>query len=185
MHVARSRAATVLVVLVASAAAGTTVALGSDAAAPPAPALRAQPAIAVVSSPRVQTLEMNVVAVKGHARGARLLLPTARFTIRVTNPGSVALTGVRVDAGSRRCDRRIGALAPGASTSYTCSAPNVGRDYTNIVTATGRPVSVARSLTAAQTTATATATATAKTAVKVKKPKARRRAHTPHLAFTG
>jgi uncharacterized repeat protein (TIGR01451 family) len=68
---------------------------------------------------------------------------TATFTITVTNTGDVALTTVNVtDELAPDCARsNLGTLAPGASTSYTCTRANVTADFTNSATATGTPPS--------------------------------------------
>jgi uncharacterized repeat protein (TIGR01451 family) len=81
------------------------------------------PAITIVKNPKSQTVTV------GH---------TATFTITVTNTGDVALTNVTVtDALSPNCNRTIGTLAPGASTSYTCTRPNVRSSFTNVAVAAG------------------------------------------------
>ncbi|MGI9648781.1 MAG: SdrD B-like domain-containing protein [Acidimicrobiia bacterium] len=62
------------------------------------------------------------------------------FSITVTNVGNVALTGVTVvDPLVPDCDLSPTVLAPGATTSYTCTAAAVGADFTNTATATGTP----------------------------------------------
>ena len=59
------------------------------------------------------------------------------YTITVRNTGDVALTGVKVsDPITPACDRTVGELAAGASTSYTCIA-TVNVTTTNVATATG------------------------------------------------
>src|SRR4029450_3051301 len=111
---------------------------GADAAHPVT-----HPSISIVKNPKSQTV----------TRGA-----TATFTITVTNNGDVALTNVTVtDALSPNCNRTIGTLAPGASTSYTCTRANVTANFTNVAVASG---------TAGGTTVTAqdTAPVTAKAA---------------------
>jgi uncharacterized repeat protein (TIGR01451 family) len=101
------------------------------------------PAITIVKNPKSQSV----------TRGG-----TATFTITVTNTGDVALTNVAVsDPLSPNCNRTIGTLAPGASTSYTCTRANVTANFTNVAVASG---------TAGGTTVTAqdTAPVTAKSA---------------------
>ncbi len=114
-----------------------------DTAAVTAVAPATHPAITIVKNPKSQTV----------TRGG-----TATFTITVTNTGDVALTNVRVsDPLSPNCNRTIGTLAPGASSSYTCTRANVTANFTNVAVASG---------TAGGTTVTAqdTAPVTAKTA---------------------
>ena len=170
------------VLLVVAAAVGAIVVLSSDATASRQLISRSHPAIAIVSSPKVQTLETRIVAKadsKSHTRKPTLVLGTAKFTITVTNTNLVRLTSVTVtDPLSPRCNRNIGALAPGASIAYVCSAANVGRNYTNTATASGQWAKDARDLTAAE--ATTTGRAIAKVRVK---PKIRQRTRTP--LFTG
>lgn len=168
----------------ALALAATAGALGSDVAS----RTSAQPGIVVVAGPSLQWLDAKVVGrIDGmtHRRRPALVLGTARFTIMVRNSGAVALRGVAItDPLSPGCNRTIAALAPDASVSYRCSAPKVGRNFTNTVTASGRPAAVARSLASAGATAAARATASATTTVKVRRPK-KRRSHVPRLPFTG
>ena len=81
------------------------------------------PAITIVKNPKSQTV----------TRGG-----TATFTITVTNTGDVALTNVTVsDALSPNCNRTIGTLNPGQSTSYTCTRANVTAGFNNVAVATG------------------------------------------------
>ena len=83
------------------------------------------PAIAITKLPAAQTV----------APGA-----TANFTITVTNTGTVTLTNVTVaDPLSTGCVKTIGTLAPGQSSTYTCSQTGVTAAYTNVATATGHP----------------------------------------------
>jgi uncharacterized repeat protein (TIGR01451 family) len=114
-----------------------------DTAAVTAVAPAAHPAIAVVKNPKSQTVTSG---------------GTATFTITVTNIGDVALTNVSVsDPLAPNCNKTIGTLAPGASSSYTCTRANVTSNFTNVAVASG---------TAGGTTVTAqdTAPVTAKAA---------------------
>jgi uncharacterized repeat protein (TIGR01451 family) len=89
---------------------------------PPPPVTH--PAISIVKNPKSQTVTSG---------------GTATFTITVTNTGDVALTDVAVvDARSPNCNKTIGTLAPGASTSYTCTRPNVTASFNNVAVVTGK-----------------------------------------------
>ena len=125
-----------------------------DTAAVTVVAPAAHPAIAIVKNPKSQTV----------TRGG-----TATFTITVTNTGDVALTNVTVsDPLSPNCNRTIGTLAPGASTSYTCTRANVTANFTNVAVASG---TAGGTTVTAQDTAPVTAKAAAlqpKTVTKVK-----------------
>ncbi len=90
---------------------------------PPAPA--ESPALALGLTPATQTVT------SGQAAG---------FTISVANTGNVTLTGVSVGDGPvPGCGAVIGTLAPGASTSYSCSLGGVTAAFTNLAVATGTP----------------------------------------------
>jgi len=81
------------------------------------------PAIAIVKNPKSQTVTSG---------------GTATFTITVTNTGDVALTNVTVsDPLSPNCDKTIGTLNPGQSTTYTCTRTNVTASFNNVAVATG------------------------------------------------
>src|SRR6266576_1659243 len=125
-----------------------------DTAAVTAVAPATHPAIAIVKNPKSQTV----------TRGG-----TATFTITVTNTGDVALTNVTVsDPLSPNCNRTIGTLAPGASSSYTCTRANVTANFTNVAVASG---TAGGTTVTAQDTAPVTAKAAAlqpKTVTKVK-----------------
>jgi uncharacterized repeat protein (TIGR01451 family) len=125
-----------------------------DTAAVTAVAPATHPAITIVKNPKSQTV----------TRGG-----TANFTITVTNTGDVALTNVTVsDPLSPNCNRTIGTLAPGASTSYTCTRANVTANFTNVAVASG---TAGGTTVTAQDTAPVTAKAAAlqpKTVTKVK-----------------
>jgi uncharacterized repeat protein (TIGR01451 family) len=89
---------------------------------PPPPPVT-HPAISIVKDPKSQTVTVG---------------KTATFKITVTNTGDVALTNVTVtDALSPNCNRTIGTLAPGASTSYTCTRPDVRSSFNNVAVVTG------------------------------------------------
>ena len=122
---------------------------GSDATRAAAVA-RSQPAIEIVSSPKVQTLETKVVAkadARAHARRTTLVFGTARFTITVTNPSPVRLFGVTVtDPLSPACSRSLGTLAGGVSIAYSCSAANVAEGLHERGDRVGSPVEAPRAL---------------------------------------
>ena len=63
----------------------------------------------------------------------------ATFTVGITNTGTVALQGVSVsNATTPSCNRTdLGPLAPGQSTSYTCSRSDVETSFLNELEATG------------------------------------------------
>ena len=62
------------------------------------------------------------------------------FQIAITNTGDVTLTNVTVsDPLAPACDRSIGTLAAGASTSYSCTVQNVTASFTNTATVTATP----------------------------------------------
>ena len=89
---------------------------------PPPPPVT-HPAISIVKDPKSQTVTVG---------------KTATFKITVTNTGDVALTNVTVtDALSPNCNRTIGTLAPGASTSYTCTRPDVRASFSNVAVVAG------------------------------------------------
>jgi hypothetical protein len=101
-------------------------------------------------------------------RTPSLVFGNARFTITVTNPNPVRLFGVTVtDPLTPDCNRKIGILAPGVSIAYSCSAANVPRDYTNVVTVSGQRSKAVRILARAQATVTATAASTVRVTDKV------------------
>ncbi len=60
---------------------------------------------------------------------------TATFTITVTNPGDVSLTGVSVtDPLTPDCSQPLADLPPGSTTNFTCTLTNVTTDFTNVAT---------------------------------------------------
>ena len=125
-----------------------------DTAAVTAVAPATHPAITIVKNPKSQTVTSG---------------GTATFTITVTNTGDVTLTNVTVsDPLSPNCNKTIGTLAPGASTSYTCTRANVTSNFTNVAVASG---TAGGTTVTAQDTAPVTAKAAAlkpKTVTKVK-----------------
>ena len=110
-------------VAVATGHAGSTTVTAQDTAVVTAVAPATHPAITIVKNPKSQTVTSG---------------GTATFTITVTNTGDVALTNVTVsDALSPNCNRTIGTLNPGQSTSYTCTRANVTASFNNVAVATG------------------------------------------------
>jgi uncharacterized repeat protein (TIGR01451 family) len=84
-----------------------------------------RPAIAITKTPATQAVDSG---------------STANFTIAVTNTGTVTLTNVTVtDPLSTGCNKAIGTLTAGQSTTYTCSQTGVTAAFTNVATATGHP----------------------------------------------
>ncbi|MEM7131453.1 MAG: hypothetical protein AAF702_34380 [Chloroflexota bacterium] len=64
-----------------------------------------------------------------------------QFSITVTNTGSVDLINVNVeDALATECNRNLGTLAAGESTSYQCTLPSATNSFTNVAVVTGDPV---------------------------------------------
>lgn len=63
---------------------------------------------------------------------------TANFTVTVTNSGIVPLANVTVaDPLAPACNRNIGAMLPGATTTYNCALANIPGTFTNVATVTG------------------------------------------------
>jgi uncharacterized repeat protein (TIGR01451 family) len=85
-----------------------------------------RPAVDIAKTPDLQTVPSG---------------STVTFTIRVTNTGDVTLNPVAVnDTLAPNCNRaNVGPLAPGQSTSYTCTVGPVTASFTNVATATGTP----------------------------------------------
>jgi uncharacterized repeat protein (TIGR01451 family) len=101
-----------------------------------------KPRIAIVKSPKSQTLTTKIVTTTSSSSA---VYGTAHFTIKVTNVGNVTLTAVSVaDVLSPGCDRSLGTLGPGASRTYRCTRPSVERNFTNIAVASGKPPKGAR-----------------------------------------
>ncbi|WP_414640047.1 DUF7507 domain-containing protein [Amycolatopsis sp.] len=60
------------------------------------------------------------------------------FTMTVANAGDAPLTEVAVTDGIPACAKAIGALAPGGTVTYTCTAPAPPDDLATTATATGQ-----------------------------------------------
>ena len=77
----------------------------------------------------------------GTADGGDDTSPDQTFTITVTTCGDVELTNVTTteitDRDVSACERDIGTLAAGDSTTYTCTVTGLDTSFTNTVTATG------------------------------------------------
>jgi uncharacterized repeat protein (TIGR01451 family) len=102
---------------------------------PPQPKPVQKPRIGIVKSPKLQSLTTKIVTTTG---SKVITYGNAQFTIDVTNKGNTVLDSVTVsDPLSPDCDRSIGTLAVGGSSSYTCTSESVKRNFTNVATATG------------------------------------------------
>jgi hypothetical protein len=134
---------------------GAAIGASSDATA-------SAPALSLTTTPTIQRLETTVVDTldpKAQKREPALRFGTAIFNVVVANTGDVELDSVSVvDPASPTCNRTIGVLATGATVSYVCHASNVGRNFTNRMTARGSTQDGIRTLAAATA------------AVKVRKP---------------
>ncbi|MFF1606187.1 hypothetical protein ACFVYA_00290 [Amycolatopsis sp. NPDC058278] len=60
------------------------------------------------------------------------------FTVTAANAGDAPLTEVAVTDDVPACAKAIGALAPGATVTYTCTAPAPPDDFATTATATGK-----------------------------------------------
>ena len=99
-----------------------------------------RPAIGIVKSPKSQTLTTKVTSDTTSTGATKTVVHygTAKFTIKVTNDGNVALHAVKVsDPSSPGCTRLIGSLAAGASKLYSCSRSAVASSFMNIATVVG------------------------------------------------
>jgi uncharacterized repeat protein (TIGR01451 family) len=115
-----------------SATATATAKVAAGPFEPPTSAL-----IGIVMRPNKQKVHTTV---DPSATASTLVFGTATFTITVKNRGTAKLTGVKVtDARSPLCDREVGALASGASSTYTCTHADVKTDFTNTAVASGFP----------------------------------------------
>ncbi len=64
---------------------------------------------------------------------------TATFTVTVTNIGAVTVTDIITDDTlAPNCSKSLGTLAPGASTTYSCTKTGVTASFTNFISAMGR-----------------------------------------------
>ncbi len=98
------------------------------------------PAIAIAITPRTQALTTH--ASSHETAGATTVAGravSARFKIKVTNVGNVALHRVAVgDRLATACRRSLGTLAPRHSRSYNCVDREVGAGFTEVAVATGK-----------------------------------------------
>jgi uncharacterized repeat protein (TIGR01451 family) len=100
----------------------------------------AAPRIAIVKSPKSQTLQTQVEKTESSSGATKTTVHygTASFTIKVTNTGNTPLHNVTVsDPLTTGCDRNLGSMAAGASKTYNCSRSAVTASFTNVATATG------------------------------------------------
>jgi uncharacterized repeat protein (TIGR01451 family) len=89
------------------------------------PFVVAAPAITITKNPATQAVDSG---------------GTAKFTITVSNTGSVTLTNVTVtDPLSTGCNKSIGTLDPGQTSTYSCEQAGVTAAFTNVATVTGHP----------------------------------------------
>jgi uncharacterized repeat protein (TIGR01451 family) len=98
------------------------------------------PRIKIVKSPKQQTLTTQITSskTKSGATKTSVHYGTAKFGIKVTNTGDVALHNVKVgDPLSPGCSKTLGTLAAHASRTYTCQRSTVSSSFTNVATATG------------------------------------------------
>jgi uncharacterized repeat protein (TIGR01451 family) len=100
---------------------------------PSTPSTPSNPHLTITKNPKEQSV----------ASGA-----TVAWTIVVTNDGNVTLTNVRVaDPVAADCAKTsaniaaLASMAPGASTSYTCTLVGVTASFTNVATVTATPPS--------------------------------------------
>src|SRR5262249_22694417 len=83
------------------------------------------PAITIDKSPDSQTIQSP---------------GTATWNITVKNTGDVTLTNVVVtDAQAPNCSKTVGTLAPGQSSTYTCTLGGLTANMTNVALVTGHP----------------------------------------------
>jgi hypothetical protein len=144
-------------VIVAALAAAVCAAVANGGDSP----LASRPVIDISIRPKVQTLQTTV-------RHQQLVFGAARFTITVSNPNLVRRDAIEVDdLLAPRCNRAIGSLAARASISYSCSAPNVLRSYTNVATVSAHRPDGARDLTSVEAAVTGTATSRVRVTTKV------------------
>ena len=98
------------------------------------------PRISITKSPASQQLTTNVSSrrLPSGATQTTIHYADAHFTITVKNTGKVALHAVTVsDPTTPGCDRSIGGLGVGKSTTYRCTRSAVSSSFTNTATATG------------------------------------------------
>jgi uncharacterized repeat protein (TIGR01451 family) len=83
------------------------------------------PAIQIALTPHSQSVAQN---------------GTVTFTVAVTNTGTSILTGVIVsDPLVSDCNRNLGSLAVGATSTYACAKSNVVTAFNNVISVTGTP----------------------------------------------
>jgi uncharacterized repeat protein (TIGR01451 family) len=129
-----------------TAVATGTPASGSDVSASdtahvtvrtPAPPVVTKPK-APLSPPKVKVTHPAITITKSPSSQTVASGGTATFTIKVTNTGDVKLVNVTVaDPRSTACNRQLGAMAPGASVTYTCTRSQVTVGFMNVATARG------------------------------------------------
>jgi hypothetical protein len=119
---------------------------------------------------RVDVAPAGVTIVKEPAYQMVATGGQANFTIVVTNTGGAGLTGVTVaDPATPSCAKTLTDLAPGAGTSYTCSAAATA-DFVNVATVSAMPVVVPASVADSAVEVVAPVSATASAVVDVVAP---------------
>jgi uncharacterized repeat protein (TIGR01451 family) len=99
----------------------------------------ANPGIKIIQSPRHQTATTKFTT-SSTATGATNTIVAygiAHFKITVKNTGNTPLNVTVTDPLAPSCEKHVGELAPGASTTYSCTKQTVTKTFTNIATATG------------------------------------------------
>jgi uncharacterized repeat protein (TIGR01451 family) len=84
------------------------------------------------------TTQLKTTTTASGANKTTVTYGDAKFTIKVTNTGDVALHSVTVsDPLSPNCNKNVGNLAAHTSQTYSCTKPAVTSNFTNVATASG------------------------------------------------
>jgi uncharacterized repeat protein (TIGR01451 family) len=131
------------------------------------------PNVTSTDTEAITVINPSINIVKSTTTPSILSGGSVTFSITVTNTGDTSLSNVAVsDPTTPGCARSIGNLASGASVTYTCTTDALTASFTNMATATGRPVvgpDVSKSGEAAITVVTTTTTTTSTTIVSVQR----------------